>query len=82
MLKYTHSQLMIVSIFYEVHIMNTKQVVDLLLNRETEITAKFHNAILGLMRLDYNTPRGAETISDLIESVRYSLEEIERITGR
>ena len=73
---------MIVSIFYEVHIMNTKQVVDLLLNREVEITAKFHNAILELMRLDYNTPRGAETVSDLIESVRYSLEEIERITRR
>ena len=82
MLKYTHSQLMIVSIFYEVHMMNTKQVIDLLLNRETEITAKFHNAILELMRLDYNTPRGIETVNDLIESVRYSLEEIERITRR
>ena len=54
--------------------MNTKQVVDLLLNREAEITAKFHNAILELMRLDYNTPRGAETVSDLIESVRLSIE--------
>ena len=62
--------------------MNTKQVVDLLLNREAEITAKFHNAVLELMRLDYNTPRGAETVSDLIESVKYSLEEIERITRR
>lgn len=62
--------------------MNTKQVIDLLLNRETEITAKFHNAILELIRLDYNTPRGIQTVNDLIESVRYSLEEIERITRR
>ena len=58
--------------------MSTKQVVDLLLTKETEISNKFHQAISEILRLGYNSERGKNKISDLISSVEYSLEEIER----
>ena len=59
--------------------MNDKQVINTLLNKEDEITSKFHQAVNNILRLGYNTERGQREISDLIESVRYSLEELERI---
>ncbi len=62
--------------------MSTKQVVDLLLTKETEISNKFHQAISEILRLGYNSERGKNKISDLISSVEYSLEEIERIINR
>ena len=62
--------------------MSTKQVVDLLLTKETEISNKFHQAISEILRLGYNSERGKSKISDLISSVEYSLEEIERIINR
>ena len=62
--------------------MSTKQVVDLLLTKETEISNKFHQAISEILRLGYNSERGKNKISDLIRSVEYSLEEIERIINR
>lgn len=62
--------------------MNTNQVIDLLLNRENEISNKFHNAITEILRVGYETERGKTIIPDLIESVQYSLEEIERIINR
>lgn len=62
--------------------MSTKQVVDLLLTKEIEISNKFHQAISEILRLGYNSERGKSKISDLISSVEYSLEEIERIINR
>lgn len=62
--------------------MSTNQVVDLLLNKETEVSNRFHNAISELLRLGYNTERGKKQIPDLIKYVRYSLDEIERIINR
>ena len=62
--------------------MNTNQVVNLLLSRENEITNKFHNTITEMLRLGYDSERGKALITDLIESVQYSLEEIERIVNR
>lgn len=62
--------------------MNTNQVVNLLLSRENEISNKFHNTITELLRLSYDSERGKAMILDLIESVQYSLEEIERILNR
>ena len=62
--------------------MNTNQAVNMLLLKETEISNKFHQAISGILRLGYNTDRGREKIPDLISSVQYSLEEIERIVNR
>lgn len=62
--------------------MNTKQVVDLLLNKESEVSNKFHRAVSEILRLEYDTDRGREEIPDLISSIQYSLEEIERIVNR
>lgn len=62
--------------------MTTNQVVNLLLNKENEITNKFHNTITELLRLGYDSERSKELFPDLIESVQYSLDEIERILSR
>lgn len=62
--------------------MNTNQVVKLLLIKEAEITNKFHNSIEELLRLGYDSIRGKEEILDLIESAKYSLDEIERMLQR
>ena len=59
--------------------MNTNQVVNLLLSKENEISNKLHNTISELLRLGYDTERGKNLIPDLIESVQYTLEDIERI---
>lgn len=62
--------------------MNTNQVINMLLNKENEISNKFHNTITQLLRLGYDTERGKSEIPELIDSVKYSLEEIERILNR
>lgn len=62
--------------------MNTNQVVNLLLSKENEISNKLHNTISELLRLGYDTERGKNLIPDLIESVQYTLEDIERIINR
>ena len=62
--------------------MNTKQVVDVLLSREQEILGKFHNAILEIIRLDWESDRGKQEIGSLIESIEYSLEDMQRILNR
>lgn len=58
--------------------MNEKQVINTLLNKENEISNKFHQAISEILRLSYDTERGQEVPFNLIISVRYSLEELER----
>ena len=62
--------------------MSTKQVVDLLLSKELEVLNKFHHAVSETLRLGYDSVRGKEQIPDLISSVQYSLDEIERIVNR
>ena len=62
--------------------MSTNDVVDVLLNKETEVSNKFHHTISEILRLGYNTERGKDQIPDLIDSVQYSLEEIKRIVNR
>ena len=62
--------------------MSTAQVIDLLLNRESEISNKFHHTVNQLIRLGYETSRGKEEVNHLLSSVEYSLEEIERILSR
>lgn len=62
--------------------MNTNQVIRLLLSKEIEISNKFHNTIEQLLRIGYETDRGKNEIPDLISSIEYSLEEIERIINR
>lgn len=58
------------------------QAVDMLLNKESEISNKFHQAINQILRVGYETERDKQTITDLIDSVQYTLEEIERIINR
>lgn len=62
--------------------MNTRQAVDMLLNKENEILNKFHNTVTQLLRIGYETERGQDEIPCLIESIRYSLEDIEGIINR
>lgn len=62
--------------------MSTNQVVNMLLVKEAEIVNKFHQAISETLQLEYDTERGKKQIPDLISSVQYSLDEIERIVNR
>ncbi len=62
--------------------MNTNEVVNLLMSREIEITNKFHHAILQISFHGYDTEKGKAAIPDLMDSVQYSLEEIQRIINR
>lgn len=55
---------------------NDKNVINILMSKEQEITAKFHNAISEIMRLGYSTDRGKEEIDSLISSVEYTLGDI------
>jgi len=62
--------------------MNTKQIVDMLLNKENEVSSKFHCAVIEILRIGYETERGRDEIFRLIDSIKYSLEDIERIINR
>lgn len=61
---------------------NDKRVVRNLLDKEMEISHKFHNAISEIMRLGYNTERGRAQVDSLIDSVEYSLEQLKLQTSR
>lgn len=62
--------------------MTDKEVISMLLHRNVEISEKINNAVLDILRLGYNTERGKQIIPDLIESIEYTLEEIDRIVKR
>lgn len=62
--------------------MTTNQAVDMLLNKENEISNKFHSTVTEILRVNYETERGRNEIFHLIESIKYSLEDIERIINR
>lgn len=51
---------------------NDKNVINILMSKEQEITAKFHNAISEIMRLGYDTDRGKDEVDYLINSVEYT----------
>lgn len=61
---------------------NDKRVVQNLLDKEMEISHKFHNAISEIMRLGYSTERGRAQVDSLIDSVEYSLEQLKLQTSR
>ena len=50
-----------------------KNVINILMLKEQEITAKFHNAISEIIRLGYSTDRGKAEIDSLIGSVEYTV---------
>lgn len=62
--------------------MSTSQVVNLLLDKEIEITNKIHNTVSELIRLGYDTERGKSLVSNLAASVQYSLEDIRTICNQ
>lgn len=62
--------------------MSTKEVINLLLNKESEIDNKINNVISELLRLDYESERGKMLVVDLRDSIEYTLDEIERIINR
>lgn len=55
---------------------NDKNVINILMAKEQEITSKFHNAISEIMRLGYDTDRGKDKVDSLISSVEYTLGDI------
>ena len=57
--------------------MNKKQVIALLLNQSEVITGKINNTVTEILRIGYDTERGQDLIPDLINSINYSLEELE-----
>lgn len=62
--------------------MSTKEVINLLLNKESEIDNKINNVISELLRLGYDSERGKKLVEDMRDSIEYSLDEIERIINR
>lgn len=62
--------------------MSTKEVINLLLNKESEINNKINDVISELLRLGYESERGKKLVKDMRYSIEYSLDEIERIISR
>lgn len=62
--------------------MTTNEVVKLLLNKGNEIDNKIINAISELLRLGYDSERSEEYVRDLMDSIRYTVDDIERILNR
>lgn len=62
--------------------MTTNEVVKLLLNKEIEIDNKIINTVSELLRLGYESDRGKQYVKDLMESIEYTLDDIERILNR
>lgn len=54
-----------------------KQILNVLLSKEMEISHKFHNAVEEILRLGYDNDRGRTEIDDLIKSVKHSLNQLE-----
>ena len=62
--------------------MTTNEVVKLLLNKGNEIDNKIICAISELLRLGYDSKRGEEYVRDLMDFIRYTVDDIERILNR
>ena len=59
-----------------------REVVRLLLSKESEITSKIHNSIEEILRLGYDSDRGKDSVFSMINSIKYSLDELEVLLGR
>ena len=62
--------------------MKTNEVINMLLNKESEIHNKINNVISELLRLGYESERGKMLVVNLRDSIEYTLDEIERIINR
>ena len=56
----------------------TNEVVNFLLNKGNEIDSKIINTISEILRLGYDSDRGKEYARSLIESIRYTVDDIEK----
>lgn len=62
--------------------MSDRDIVDYLLIKEIEISNRIHNAVTEILRLGYDRERGKAQVPDMIESIQYILEDIERVVNR
>ena len=57
---------------------STIKAISYLLHSELEISNKIHNASSELMRLNYESERGKQEVSNLLKSIRYGLDNLEK----
>lgn len=62
--------------------MNDRDIVNYLLVKEIEISNRIHNAVTEILRLGHESDRGKSQVPDMIKSIQYILEDIERIVSR
>ena len=55
----------------------TNEVVNFLLNKGNEIENKIINTVSEVLRLGYDSDRGKEYVKKLLESIRYTVDDIE-----
>lgn len=62
--------------------MNDRDIVNYLLIKEIEISNRMHNAVTEILWHGYDSERGKSQVPDMIESIKYILEDIERVANR
>ena len=62
--------------------MTTNEVVNVLLAKGREIDGKIINVVSELLRLGYDSERGKRYVYDSLDSIRYIVDDIERILNR
>ena len=62
--------------------MNERQIIDMLLNKELEISSKIHQSINTILRYGYDEAKWKKEIAYLTETIQYTLEDINRIVNR
>lgn len=63
-------------------VIKDKEAINFLLNKEIEIMNRIHNAITEIMRLGIESERGKKVVTDAVDSIRYYLDDLERILNR
>lgn len=62
--------------------MSDREIVNYLLLKENEISNRIHNAVTEILRHGCESKRGKAQVPNMIESIRYILEDIERVVSR
>lgn len=62
--------------------MKDREVAGLLLSKEIEIANKIHNSVEEVLRLGYDSERGRQSVFAMVDSIKYSLDELEVLLGR
>ena len=60
----------------------TNEVVNLLLAKERDIDGRIITTVSELLRLGYDSERGKQYVCDTLDSIRYIVDDIERILNR